>query len=602
MRKCKSLKIVALMTALILLVSIFTVGCTQTTPTQEQAQPKQESIEQTTQAKQENTQAKEEEKKEEPQLDLNRDAKGMNGVVAAAKPEASQVGVDILQKGGNAIDAAVATGFALGVLEPNASGLGGGGFMLIRFAETGEEVFIDFRETAPGNATDDMYKLNEEGKPADDSYKVGGKAVGVPGEVAGLLTALEKYGTMSKEEVLQPSIELAEKGIPVTVNLESIIKDNFEKLSNFEASKELYLKDGLPYELGDTIKNPDLANTLKIIAKEGRDGFYKGKIAKAIADEVQKTGGIITEEDLANYEVKMREPVKGTYRGYEIVSAPPASSGGTHVIELLNIMENYDLKSLGFNTADSWHAWAEGMKLIFADRSEYMGDTDFVDVPLVGLTSKDYAKTQFERIDMNKSAQETEAGEPWKYESGSTTHFSIMDKEGNMVSVTKSINYFFGSGVTVPGTGIVLNNHMADFTLKPGTKNSIEPGKRPLSSMSPTMILKDGKPYATIGSPGATRIITTVALSISNIIDHGMDIQEAIIAPRIINYPGGPLKMEGRIPQEVRDELIKKGHELEIKKDFDPYFGGVHGVIINEDTGELHGGADPRRDGKAAGF
>lgn len=593
MKRFKFSKGIALLTALILVVSVFFVACTQqkamNETTEQQAPPKQD-----------NNQAKEEEKK--PELNLNRDTKGMNGVVAAAKPEASNVGVEILKQGGNAIDAAVATGFALGVLEPNASGLGGGGFMLIRFAETGEEVLIDFRETAPGNATDDMYKLNEDGKPADDTYKVGGKAVGVPGEVAGLLTALEKYGTMSREDVLKPSIDIAESGIPVTVNLESIIQNNFEKLNKFDESKELYLKDGLPYELGDTIKNPDLANTLKMIAKEGKDGFYKGDIAKAIVDEVQNSGGIITEKDLANYEVKMREPVKGTYRGYEIVSAPPASSGGTHIIELLNIMENYDLKSLGFNTAESWHAWAEGMKLIFADRSEYMGDTDFVDVPLVGLTSKDYAKTQFERIDMNKSSEETKAGEPWKYESGSTTHFSVMDKEGNMVSVTKSINYFFGSGITVTDTGIVLNNHMADFTLKPGTKNSIEPGKRPLSSMSPSMILKDGKPYATIGSPGATRIITTVALSISNIIDHGMDIQEAIIAPRIINYPGGPLKMEGRIPQEVRDGLIEKGHELEIKDDFAPYFGGVHGVIMNEETRELHGGADPRRDGQAAGF
>lgn len=585
MKKVSVFRRTAFLTALILLMGVFAAGCT----------PKGQSVQQ-------ETSPPAQEEPAAPEVNLYRDAKGMNGVVAAAKPEASEVGVEILKKGGNAIDAAVATGFALGVLEPNASGIGGGGFMLIRFAKTGEEVFIDFRETAPQKAQADFFQVDADGKPLNNESTIGGKAVGVPGEVAGLLTALEKYGTMSREEVLQPSIDWAETGIPVTVNLESIIKDNFDKLTMFEASKDLYLKEGLPYELGDTIKNPDLANTLKVIAKEGKDGFYKGKIAKAIVDEVQKQGGIISTEDLAKYEVKMRKPVKGTYRGYEIVSAPPASSGGTHVVELLNIMENYDLKSLGFNTADSWHAWAEGMRLIFADRSKYMADTDYVKVPLAGLTSKDYAKTLYEKIDMNAAAKEAEAGDPWKYESGSTTHYSIMDKEGNMVAVTKSINYFFGSGVTVPDTGIILNNHMDDFTPTPGASNSVGPGKRPLSSMSPTMVLKDGKPVMTIGSPGATRIITTVALTISNIIDHGMNIQDAIIAPRICQFASGTLKIEGKIPQEVQDALTKRGHELEVKNDLDPYFGGVHGVMINDETGELHGGADPRRDGQAVGF
>lgn len=534
----------------------------------------------------------------------SRDVEAKNGVVAAAKPEASQVGVDILKKGGNAVDAAVATGFALGVLEPNASGLGGGGFMIIRMAKTGKTVVIDFRETAPKYSTADMFKYDAEGNAViNQENTVGGKASGVPGEVAGLLTALEKYGTMNRKQVMQPAIDLAEKGIPVTVNLAQIIKDEFDKISKYEATSSIYLKDGLPYEVGDTIANPDLANTLKLIQKGGKDAFYKGELAKKIALEVQKQGGIITVDDLKNYKVEIREPVEGTYRGYKIISTPPASSGGTHVIELLNIMENFDLKAMGDNTTDTWHAWTEAMKLMFADRAKYMADTAFVKVPLKGLTDKEYAKELYKKIDMVKPAETVEAGDPWKYESGSTTSFSVMDKHGNMVTVTKSINYFFGSGVTVPGTGIIMNNHMDDFVLKPGSVNSIEPGKRPLSSMSPTLVLDpQGRPFMTLGSPGATRIITTVAQAISNVIDHGMDIQQAILAPRIFSMQSGTVKLEGRASINAYEGLKAKGHQIELKLDYDPYFGGVHAVLMDYNTKTLHGGADPRRDGQAAGF
>lgn len=547
---------------------------------------------------QEDNKEKQQEQKEDKSS--KRDAKGKNGVVASAKPEASQVGVDIMKKGGNAIDAAVATAFALGVVEPNASGIGGGGFMLVRFAKTGEEVFLDFREVAPGKATPDMYKLDDKGKVVNNESVIGGKSVAVPGDVAGLLMALEKYGTMSREEVMQPAIDLAENGFKVTENFSNMIKDNFDNINKFEATKAIYLKDGLPFEEGDTITNKDLSNTLKIIAKEGKDAFYKGKIAESIVNEVQKQGGIITLEDLTKYEVKVRKPVKGTYKGYEIVSAPPSSSGGAHVIQLLNIMENYDLKSMGVNTEQSLHAWSEASKLIFADRGKYMADTDFVKVPLAGLTSKDYAKELYEKIDKDKATQKVEAGNPNKYESGSTTHYSIMDKEGNMVAVTKTINHFFGSCVVVPGTGILLNDEMDDFDFKPGLSNSIEPGKKPLSSMTPTLILKDGKPFMTIGSPGATRIIPTVAQVISNIVDHGMDIQEAINTPRMYDKDG-KLSLEGGIDEKVIEGLKNKGHEVDIKGEYDLFFGGVQGVMM-ESSGELHGGADPRRDGQAVGF
>lgn len=538
---------------------------------------------------------------------FGRDAKSKNGMVASAHPLASQVGVDILKAGGNAIDAAVAVGFALGVLEPNASGLGGGGFMLVRFAKTGETAFIDFREKAPGNARADMYPLNEKGKPKLDKRgfspaAIGGLSVAVPGEVAGLLTAQEKYGTMDRQKLMAPAITYAENGIAVSKVLAGLIMKKMEVLEPFEGSTQIYFKDGFPKEEGDIIKNPDLAKSLKLIAAKGKDGFYRGEVAEKIVAAVQKDGGVLSLEDLAGYAVSFRKAVSGSYRGYEIVSAPPVSSGGTHIIELLNIMENFDLKKMGFNTVESWHAWAEGMKLIYADRAKYMADTDFIKVPLGGLTSKPYAQNQFKRINMAMATDVTAAADPWGYESGSTTHYSIVDAQGNMVAVTKTINHFFGSGITAPGTGILLNDEMDDFTKAPGKANSVAPHKKPLSSMSPTFILKDGKPYATLGTPGGKRIITTVALLVSNMVDYGMDIQEAINAPRINHYQKGKLKIESRIPAEVQKGLEQKGHTLQVRGEYDLYFGGAQGVTICPVSGELHGGGDPRRDGKAMGY
>ncbi len=535
--------------------------------------------------------------------DYQRDAKGLHGMVAAATPEAARVGLDILKQGGNAVDAAVAVGFALGVLEPNASGLGGGGFMLIRFAKTGELIFLDFREKAPMKASAAMYALDAKGKPKESANKVGALAVAVPGEVAGLLTALEKYGTLDRRTVMQPAITHAEKGIRVSDVLSGLIMQNYDKLALFEESRALYLKNDLPKETGDAITNLDLARTLKRIAEKGRDGFYKGAVARRMVKAVADNGGLLTMDDLAGYRVKFREPVKGTYHDYELISAPPSSSGGTHVIQLLNIMENFDLTAMGFNSVNSWHVWAEAMKRIYADREKYMADTDFVKVPILGLTSKAYAKKVSQTINMDTATAIPSAGDPWGYESGSTTHYSVVDKAGNLVAVTKTINYFFGSGLTVPGAGILLNDEMADFDYKPGNANSIEPGKRPLSCMSPTLILKNGKPFATLGTPGGKRIITTLALIISNLVDHGMDIQQAIEAPRVNHYQDGKLKIESRLPQSVQKGLTEKGHALEVKGDFDLYFGGAQGVVVADpDKGLLHGGADPRRDGQAVGY
>lgn len=532
-----------------------------------------------------------------------RHAEGKNGVVAAANPEASKIGVEIMKKGGNAVDAAVATAFAISVFEPNASGIGGGGFMLIRMAKTGKTVVIDYREKAPAKATPDMFVLDENGKVVNDEITVGGKASGVPGTVAGLLTALEKYGTMKRADVMAPAIKHAGEGIIVSKNLEGIIQDNYEKLVKFDAAAAVYLKDGLPYEAGDKLVNKDLAATLTKISKEGKKAFYEGEVAKKIADEVQKQGGLITVEDLKNYTIEEREPVVGKYRDYTIISCPPASSGGTHIVQLLNMVENYDLKAMGDNTPESWHVWAESMKQAFADRAEYMGDTAYVKVPLKGLTSKEYAKELVKKIDLEKAGKDIKIGDPSKYESGSTTHFSVMDKDGNMVAVTQTINYFFGSGVVVPETGIMMNNEMDDFVPQKNMKNSIEGGKRPLSSMSPTLVLDPkNRPLMTIGSPGATRIIPAVALTISNVIDHGMTIQEAINAPRIAQFQSGKLNAEGRISFESYNKLQEMGHEINMRGTYDNYFGGVQGIMMDYNTKTLQGGADPRRDGQAAAF
>jgi gamma-glutamyltranspeptidase/glutathione hydrolase len=537
----------------------------------------------------------------------SRSAKGVHGMVAAAHPLASQVGVDVLKAGGNAVDAAVAVGFALGVVEPNASGIGGGGLMLIWFADSGEMVFIDSREKAPAAASGDMFELDENGKVIPDErgfnpVVIGGKSVAVPGEVAGLLTALENYGSMSRQQVIQPAIDHATQCVIVSEVLAGLIAENYDILATFPASDEIYLTDGFPKMVGEKVCNTDLANTLDLIAEQGRQAFYQGPVAEAIVDAVQADGGLITLEDLASYEVSFRVPVSSTYRDYEIVSAPPPSSGGAHVIELLNIMENFDVEELGLNTAESIHAWAEAMKLMYADRAQYMADTDFADVPLQGLTSKQYAKDQFERIDMEQAAPAQAAGDPWPTESGSTTHFSVVDGDGNMVAYTKTINHFFASGITADGTGILLNDQMDDFDKRPGQANSIEGGKKPLSSMSPTLLLKDGRAFATLGSPGGKRIISTMAFLISNLVDFDMDIQSAILEPRVNNYESGPLKIEARIPADVQDALRQKGHELNIKKDFDLYFGGAQGIVIDHETGVMHGGADPRRDGKAIGY
>lgn len=534
-----------------------------------------------------------------------RDAAGENGVVSSGKYEASKIGRMIIEQGGNAVDAAVAVGFTLGLVEPNATGLGGGGFMTLRSAETGDIEFINFRECAPAAATPDMWQVDSEGNVIGDQNWNGGKSVGVPGYVAGMVYALENYGTMSLEQIVAPIIELAEKGFTVTPTLSGDMNNSYDTLMLYSESGKIFLKDIdgmlMPYDIGDTFKNPDYAKTLKLIAEKGADVFYKGEIAEAMVAADQKYGGLMTMEDLANYQVEVMEPVHGTYRGYDIYSSPSPSSGGTIVLEILNILENFDIPSMEQDSAENQHLVGSAFAMAYADRGEYMGDTKFVDVPVNGLIDKDYAKKLADKIDMDTAMTNVMPDDPWMFEHQDTTHYSVADKDGNMVAVTCTVNGYFGSAVAVDGYGFILNNEMADFDVGADHPNSIAGGKTPLSSMSPTLIMKDGEPVAALGSPGGTTIIATVAQICSNLIDHGMTMQEAIDAPRIKGFRNTTLDYEGRFSDETISEMEAKGWTMNASDDFNRSFGSVNAVRYAAD-GTLDGGADPRRDGKALAY
>ncbi|MDY4011777.1 MAG: gamma-glutamyltransferase [Fusobacterium gastrosuis] len=530
-------------------------------------------------------------------LRTERDATGKNAVVSTARYEASKIGLDVLKQGGNAIDAAVAVGFALGVCEPQSSGIGGGGFMIIRFAKTGETKFIDFREIAPKKSTPDMWILDKDGNVIGDEKEHGGKSIGVPGAVKGFLYALDKYGNLNRKDVIQPAVDLANNGYKVSAIMNMDMNNELKLIQQYPETAKIYLKDNKPYNVGDTLKNPDLAKTMEKIIKDGEKAFYEGEIAEAIVKSTNKANGIMSLEDLKNYDIRVNEPVSGTYRGYEILTSAPPSSGGAHIIQILNILENYNLKDIPAGSTKFYHLLSESMKMAFADRAKFMGDTEFIKIPLKGVIDKDYAKTLKDKIDMTKS-QDYSEGVPWKFESKDTTHYSIIDKEGNIVAVTNTVNGVFASGVVAEGTGILLNNEMDDFDTGHGKANSIEAFKKPLSSMSPTIILKDGKPVASLGGLGAQKIITGIAQVIIQLIDYEKDIQEAIDFPRI-HDAYGTLTYEGRIDKNVIAELKALGHELKDGGEWLEY-PCIQGVTIKD--GVLRGGADPRRDGKALGF
>lgn len=542
--------------------------------------------------------------------DIHHPVSGKNGMVSSQKAEATRIGVEILRRGGNAVDAAVAVGFALAVVLPRAGNLGGGGFMMVYLAEIGETVALDYRETAPSLATRDMY-LDDEGNVDNNRARFSHLSVGVPGTVAGLALALERHGSLTLAEVLAPAIELAEKGFPITPNLADNLTGIRKRFERWPATRAIFYKeDGSAYEAGELLVQKDLAASLRLIAEHGPKAFYEGEIARLLVAEMKAHGGLISADDLQAYKPTWRTPLRGTYRGHEIVSMPPPSSGGVHLIQMLNILEGYPLSYLGSGSAETLHLMAEAMKLAYADRSEHLGDADFWPVPVRGLISKAYAEQQRQSINRYRArpSPEIAPGDPLPYESPDTTHFSVMDKSGNAVTNTYTLNFSYGTGIVATGTGILLNNEMDDFSSKPGEPNgyglvggeanAIEPKKRPLSSMTPTFVFKGGKPYLATGSPGGSRIITTVLQLVLNVIDHDMNVAVATAAPRIHHqWLPDELRVEVGFSPDTVGLLTARGHPVVVKN----AMGSTQSILKEGDL--FYGAADPRRpDALALGF
>ncbi|MED3986794.1 gamma-glutamyltransferase [Peribacillus simplex] len=549
-----------------------------------------------------------------PGIDESMGKGATKGIVSVSHPLAAEAGIKILKQGGNAVDAAAAIQLSLNVVEPMMSGIGGGGFIMIYNKKENKITMIDSREMAPQNVTPELF-LDEKGKPVPFSKRhTTGKAVAVPGTLKGMEAALEKYGTLKLSQVMDPAIKQAEKGVKVNWITAQYIDENVKKLENNQAAAKVFVPNGKQLEEGDTLVQPDLAKTLKLIKKQGSNVFYKGEIGEALTKEVQKREGTMTTEDLENYVVKERKPIKSEYRGFEVVGAASPSSGSLTVQQILELMEGFDVQKMGANSPEYLHYLTEAMHLAFADRAAYMADEDFYDVPTKGLLDEDYIKERRKLINPNRSTADVKAGDPWKYEGkepismekvkeektpiGQTTHFSVMDKWGNMVAYTTTIEQVFGSGIMVPDYGFMLNNEMTDFDATPGGVNQVEPGKRPRSSMSPTFVLKDGNPFMAIGSPGGATIIASVSETIMNVLDHQMLIQDAILAPRIYSAGYPTVRWEPGIEQNTRLELMAKGHVYEEKPQ---HIGNVQAVIFDYEKGKMYGGADNTREGTVQG-
>ena len=544
-----------------------------------------------------------------------------HAMVASVHELASRAGVDAMKAGGNAIDAAVATGFVLSVVHPQAGNLGGGGFMLIRMAD-GKIHFLDFREKAPAAATENMY-LDPQGNVIEDMSLVGYKAAGVPGSVAGLAYAQKNYGKLPLAQVMAPAIKLARDGFVLAWEDAEDLRD--KDLAKFPESRRIFQRNGNLFRAGETLKQPELARTLERIAKNP-DDFYHGDLAREIATAVKKGGGLITAEDLANYEVKERQPVQGTYRGYDVISAPPPSSGGTALVEILNILEGFDLAKAGNRSAESIHLTTEAFRRAFFDRAEFLGDPDFAKIPVAQLIDKRYAAAWRETIVANRSSAGSELKRPSMFneleryaashplpkpfrEPRNTTHYSVVDPAGNAVAVTTTLNDTLGSRVTLEGLGFLLNDEMDDFASKQGVPNvygliqgpanAIGPAKRPLSAMTPTIVLKDSKLFLVLGSPGGPTIITTVANVLMGVVDYGLDIQEAVHASRFHHqWLPDELLLEDRFSPDTVRQLEAKGHKIKRER----FWGDAECIMVDLETGERLGASDGRNNGKAVGF
>lgn len=538
----------------------------------------------------------------------NDPVRAQNGMVVSASGIASDVGIKILKNGGNAVDAAVATGFALAVTFPEAGNIGGGGFMVIHLAN-GKNTTIDYREKAPGAAHKDLF-LDEDGNYDQSLSREGYTASGVPGSVDGMIHALKKYGTMSLAEVIQPAIDLARNGFEIEYGLAQSLNSKVDELSEYEATKRIYVSPNGLFSEGDTLIQKDLANTLEKIKNEGRDGFYTGRIAKLLSEQSLAGGGYFTVEDLAAYKSVEREPVYGFYKGYQIVSMGPPSSGGIAVIEALNTLERYEFSKEQWNSSEYIHTLVEILRRVYADRTKHLGDSDFYPVPVNWLTDRTRSDEIYNSIkDTATRSSQVNGSIPKRTESEETTHYSVIDKDGNMVSTTTTLNSSYGNKIVVDGAGFLLNNEMDDFAAKAwepnqfgligSEANSIESGKRMLSSMTPTLILKDFKPHMVIGSPGGSTIITSVLQTIINVLDFKMNISEAIAAPKIHHQwmPDEIHYEEYGLADDVIKNLKERGHIFGRIRTL----GRLEGILIEED-GTITGASDPRGYGKAAGY
>jgi gamma-glutamyltranspeptidase/glutathione hydrolase len=553
-----------------------------------------------------------------------------HAMVVSVHGIASQIGLDIMRAGGNAVDSAVATGFALAVVHPPAGNIGGGGFMLIRMSD-GKSHFLDYREKAPAAAKPDMY-LDETGNVIPEASEIGYKSIGIPGSVAGMVYAEERYGKLGLKAVIAPAIKLAREGYALTWNEAADFHDPY--LAKFPESRRIFQRSGDYYKAGEVFRQPDLARTLERIADKP-DDFYHGSLAHELAAAMQKGGGLITVQDLASYEVKEREPVRGTYRGYEVISAPPPSSGGTVLVESLNILEGYDLPKLLARSAESIHYTVEAFRRAFFDRAEFLGDPDFAKLPIAQLIDKKYAAAWRETINPAHASPSRQLKRPAVFsqleqfaqvhppamaprESNHTTHYSVIDADGNAVAVTTTINDWFGSRVTAEGLGFLLNDEMDDFSAKPGVPNSdgliqgsanaIGPGKRPLSSMTPTIVVHNGKVAMVLGSPGSSKIITTVANVLIGVVDYGMNIQEAVNAPRFHNqWLPDEVNVEQWFSPDTLNILRSMGYKIHVGlgdgQDFSPYWSDAECIAIDEKSGERLGATDGRNStGRAVGY
>jgi len=528
-----------------------------------------------------------------------------SGLVVSANPVASKSGLNILKHGGNAIDAAVTTAHTLGVAAPAFSGIGGGGFALIWLAREEKAIFVDFREKAPSSATKDMFKLTSSGKVVREENAIGYKSVAVPGTIAGHTLMLEKYGSVGLRHTLEPAMRRAKIGFRVGRALGFVWKLSTNKLKRFKESREIYLHGALPYHCGEKIALPTVAKDLEMIARDGAAAFYSGTIAKKICDDMTSRGGLITSTDLERYKPTLREPLRGSYKEYEIITAPPPSSGGAVILQTLNMLENYPLKSFGQNSTQALHILAEVLARSNLNCNTRISDPDFLDISIGTLISKNFAKELESTINPNSASIPKATPSDPLMPASNTSHLVAIDSEHNVVSMTESVECYFGSGITVPGTGMILNDTMHDFEPRPRMANSVAPWKIPMSSMSPTIILKDGRPIMALGSAGGPRIISSTLQVLLNGLEFGLGLQEALAASRI-HVQGHLVQMENTQASRTAAELRRMGHSVEVGKLMgrgDPglYFGGVHAAQLSQENG-LNGAADPRRDGLAIGI